>query len=280
MINLVRSELLKIRTTHAWWILGLGAFVMTGLAITYNIIAANYLLHEGATGEPGEMDAQQIAEAEAMRDVVGRAADIYTSGQFFGLLFVMLIGALLVTNEFHHQMATTTFLTTPRRTSVIISKLIAASLVGVGFWLVTTVLDLISGAIYLEVAGFGHQLGEGGVIRALLLNLLAYVLWTVFGVGFGTLISNQIGAIVTALVLYLLGTYAASVILMLVSMWLDSQAVLKWSVLVPSLASQLMITGVSMPSNPPQWVGAAVLIGYALVTGAIGIMLTRRRDIA
>jgi hypothetical protein len=42
-----------------------------------------------------------------------------------------------------------------------------------------------------------------------------------------------------------------------------------------------MITpGQAFEHAPPQWVGAAVLIGYAVVSGLVGISLTRRRDIS
>ena len=38
-----------------------------------------------------------------------------------------------------------------------------------------------------------------------------------------------------------------------------------------------MISGAELPGNPPRWVGAAVLIGYAVVTGVIGTSITRTR---
>jgi hypothetical protein len=41
-----------------------------------------------------------------------------------------------------------------------------------------------------------------------------------------------------------------------------------------------MIAGTDLPGNPPRWVGAAVLIGYALVAGTIGTLIMRRRDIS
>ena len=37
-----------------------------------------------------------------------------------------------MTNEFFHQTATTTFLTTPHRTAVILAKLVAAIVLGAG----------------------------------------------------------------------------------------------------------------------------------------------------
>jgi ABC-type transport system involved in multi-copper enzyme maturation permease subunit len=277
MTGLVRSELLKIRTTSAWWWLAIGAFVMTGLAFTLNAFTADALL----SGDFGTESGLSPEELAAQQDVVGQAANIYTSGQFFGLLFVMLIGILMVTNEFYHQTATTTFLTTPRRTRVIAGKLVTATLVGFGFWVATTVLDFIAGAIFLEAAGYGHQIGEWGVTRAVLLNLLAYAIWTIFGVGFGTLITNQLGAVLTAVVLYLIGTQAATLAFFLLSELFDNEALLEWAVVVPSVASQGMVSATpDLPNTPAWWACALVLVGYAVVTGTIGVLLTRRRDIS
>jgi ABC-type transport system involved in multi-copper enzyme maturation permease subunit len=270
-MNLVRSELLKIRTTSTWWLLGIGALVATLLAFATNAWLAHQVLggHAedfGVAGEQGTAPAQ--------------AANLYTSGQYLGLLFVMLLGILMVTNEFFHQTATTTFLTTPRRTSVILSKLGAASLLGFGFWLATTVLDLVAGSIFLNLEGEGSQLGEWTVHRALLFNLLAYAIWTILGVGIGTLIPNQLGAVITAAVLYLVGTQVVQLLFFLLSSWLDSQAVVKWQVLWPAVASQVMIGGGNRELFPAWWVGALVLIGYALVSGIFGVLITRRRDIS
>jgi ABC-2 type transport system permease protein len=278
-VSLVRSELLKIRTTKTWWWLALGALVTIGLALVFNIIFASQYLGDNPPSAEGA-PSQQAEMLQAQQDVVVQAANIYTSGQYFGLLFVMILGILQVTNEYHHQTASMTFLTTPRRTIVILSKLATVMLIGAALWLITTAIDLAVGSTWLVNAGHGSQLGEWGVTRALLLNLLAYVLWAIFGVGFGTLITNQLGAVITAAVLYLVGTQAASLIFFGLSIWLDNTDILQWQVIVPSIASQLMITGEKLPGSPSQWVGAAVLIGYAVVTGTIGILLTRRRDIS
>lgn len=277
MIKLVRSELIKIRTTNAWWWLGIGAFVITALVLAFNIGTAHYYLNEAL---PTDVSGEELEYSSSLRDVVGQAANIYTSGQFFGLLFVMLIGILMVTNEFHHQTATTTFLTTPRRTAVIAGKLLGATVVGFGFWLFTTLIDVVAGAIYLEIDGFGPHLGDWQVVRAILLNLVAYAIWTVLGVGFGTLITNQIGAVITAVVLYLIGTQAAQLIFYGLAELFHNDGLREWQVIVPSIASQLMISEIRLPDTPPQWVGAAVLVAYAVVTGMVGVALTRRRDIS
>ncbi|RAO32217.1 ABC transporter permease [Micromonospora zamorensis] len=270
-MNLVRSELLKIRTTSTWWWLAIGAFLSIALAF-----AVNAWLAVTALGG----DAEEIGVSAEQATAPAQAANLYTSGQYLGLMFVMLIGILMVTNEFFHQTATTTFLTTPRRTSVIVSKLVAASLLGFMFWLATTLIDLAAGAIFLSANDYGTQLGEWPVQRALLFNLLAYAIWTILGVGIGTLITNQLGAVITAAVLYLIGTQVVGLLFLLLSNLLDSEAVLKWQVIWPAVASQVMITEGTSEFTPSWWVGALVLIGYALVSGIAGVLLTRRRDIA
>jgi hypothetical protein len=45
-------------------------------------------------------------------------------------------------------------------------------------------------------------------------------------------------------------------------------------------ASNVMITpGRAFPDAPPQWAGLVIMVGYALVLAATGIVLTRRRDV-
>jgi len=131
----------------------------------------------------------------------------------------------------------------------------------------------------LRHLGVGAQLGEAGVWRAIGLNALAFVLWAVLGVGFGVLIRSQIAATLILSITYVVGTAVIGAIFTLlanyVAQWID-----KLQVFVPTTASQLMISGTEVPGYSARWVGAAVLIGYAVVTGVVGTLLTQRRDIS
>ena len=83
----------------------------------------------------------------------------------------MLLGIIVVTSEFFHQTATTTFLTAPHRTAVMLAKLAAAAVLALLFWLVTTVLNLIFGALVLNSVGPGlASSASGAVWRAIALN--------------------------------------------------------------------------------------------------------------
>ena len=154
--------------------------------------------------EMERMREEYLESIDLARILVRSAANIYTSGQFFGLLFMVILGALIVTNEFFHQTATTTFLTVPHRTKVIVSKLTAAVLLASGFWFVTTAIDLAVGSIYFAAEGYAIPLTDWPVMRSVLMNLLAYVIWAVLGVGLGALIRSQLGATLTGAAFYLL----------------------------------------------------------------------------
>ncbi|WP_229403039.1 ABC transporter permease [Micromonospora okii] len=274
-MNLVRSELLKIRSTNTWWVFGLISLPLWVLTLLFN-----WLQTDAMSGlESGDVPADQAAQFEALQQADSLAANIYTNGQFFGLLIVMLLGIIVVTSEFFHQTVTTTFLTVPHRTAVMTAKLIAAAILAMVFWLVTTALNLVFGPLVLNASDVPLQLDSGGVWRAIGLNALAYLLWSVLGVGIGVLIRSQIGATVTGILLYLGGSIGAVAVLSILASrygdWINNL-----QLVVPSLASSLMVSGTEIPGSPPQWAGAAVLIGYAVVAGVIGTLTIRRRDIS
>ncbi|MFI7601103.1 ABC transporter permease [Actinoplanes sp. NPDC049681] len=273
-MNLVRAELFKIRTTSLWWIMGLILVPLYAASVLLNWATASAGAPAADSGTP---DTQQ-AQIEAALKPINVATNLYTSGQFMGVLIVLLLCAIIVTSEFFHLTATTTFLVTPRREAVILAKFGAAVIVGLAVWAVTTLLNLVFVPLILSSLDFGSQLGEPAVWRAIALNGLAFVLWAVLGVGAGVLIRSQIAATLTLAILYTVGTSAVGLIFFLLT-----ENVARWfenlQVLIPTTASQLMISGTELPGNPPRWVGALVLIGYALVAGTLGTLITKKRDI-
>jgi ABC-2 type transport system permease protein len=275
-MNLVKAELFKIRSTSTWWILGLITLGLWVLTLLINWAGSSI----NADVDPADqgLDPEQAEQVRVANQAVNVASNLYTSGQFFGVLMVMLLAAIVVTNEFFHQTATTTFLVTPRRESVVIAKLISSTLLGVSFWLITTLLNLLFVPFILSSLDVGSQLGEPAIWRAIGLNGLAYALWAILGVGAGVLIRSQIGATIALSTTYVIGYFGATTIFFLLTPrigdWFG-----KLQVLVPPLASQLMVSGTELPGNPPRWVGAVVLVGYAVVAGGLGTWLMKRRDI-
>ncbi|WP_412543390.1 ABC transporter permease [Longispora sp. K20-0274] len=294
-LRLVRSEFSKIFSTNAWWLFGLSSVVITLLAMWANMAEGNEHIQrardaaEVFTPRPGSSAAQvarQQAEFLAEHDLhattVAVAGSVFTSGQFFGLMLVLLLSTLVMTNEFQYQTATATFLTTPHRTRVVLGKLAAGIGLAMLFWLVTQIISLVGGLLFFDSVGESNSLGEWPIQRAILFNALGYLLWAVFGIGLGTLIRNQIGAVVTSLVVYLVGFAGGIGVFNLIRAYvIHGDWVLTAAVMVPPVASQVMISPDKLyPQSASWWVGALVMAGWALVAGGIGVLLTRRRDIS
>jgi ABC-2 type transport system permease protein len=274
-MNLVRAELTKVLTTSLWWIFGLIMLPLWAASVGINWLTSSVT---AATPDSG-LSPEQLEQVQAARRAVNVATNLYTSGQYLGVLLVLLLGAILVTSEYFHLTATTTFLVTPRRERVIVAKLVVGVLIGLAFWAVTTVGNLIVVPFVLRHLTVGAQLGEPAVWRAIGLNALAYAVWAILGVGVGVLIRSQLAATLTLAGTYLIGTSGLGLVFTLlankIADWINNL-----QVLIPTVASQLMISGTELPGNPPRWVGAAVLLGYAVVSGLLGTAITRRRDIS
>jgi ABC-2 type transport system permease protein len=269
-MKLIQAELFKVRTTAIWWIMAI---------VLVPLYAASLLVNWLSVSATGGSGGDQSAQVQAALKPINVATTLYTSGQYFGVLIVLLLSAIVVTSEFFHLTATTTFLVTPRRSAVVLAKFGASIIVALIVWLVTTLLNLLFAPLILSHLNLGAQLGEGAVWRAIGLNALAFVLWAVLGVGAGVLIRSQIAATLILAILYTVGSSAVGLIFYLLSQHV-AHFFDKLQVLIPTTASSLMISGTELPGNPPRWVGAVVLIGYAVVTGVIGTLLTQRRDIS
>jgi len=294
-MKLLRAELFKFRTTSMWWVFALAWLVTTGVVLAVNCVNARALLkpfdqyvsiqthgHETAsTLDPGRLDHFK-SDWTAGHDVIVQASKIYTSGQLIGLLLACLLAIVLVTVEFQQLTATSTFLTTPRRRAVVQAKLGTALIVAASAWAATTVLSIVVGAIFLHQQGYAVSLASWSVDRAILLNLAAYLLWALFGIGFGTLIRSQLGATISATILYLVGSGAAGALFTLLNTYvIKHNWVLSAQVIVPSTASTVMISP-TQPFDyaPAEWVGALVIIAWAAVFGLWGVRTLQRRDIA
>ena len=282
--RLIGAEILKVRTTNAWWLFTIGVVVFTLLALAVNWLGHHFELHPPISQL--NADQQRTAEASAAlaRTPSGLAkitADMLTSGQMFGCLLALVLGSLVVTNEFYHQTATATFMTTPHRTAVLLAKLVAAALFGAVFWAVSTVLDIVATPVFLHSEHVSYDMFSWIPMRSVLLNLLAFVLWAAFGCGLGALIRNQIGAVITGVVVYLIGSIAIQLLFQLLHVLIPHDWVLTAQVAAPGVASRVLLTpGRAFDHAPPQWAGGVVLVAYAAIFTVIGIALTRKRDIS
>jgi ABC-type transport system involved in multi-copper enzyme maturation permease subunit len=202
-----------------------------------------------------------------------------TSGQRVGVLFALLLGVVIVTSEFANQTAAVTFVTVPRRATVIRAKVAAAASCGALFWLVGTVLAAAATPLFLYSQHVSTSLAGWIVVRSVLLNLLAFVAWGVFGLGLGAVLRNQMASVIAAIVVYA-GSFGAEIAFTLLYNLFHQSWLLGAPVIAPALASAVMIMSEqAFPDAPAGWVGGVIMIGYTLALVAGGIALAERRDV-
>jgi len=120
--------------------------------------------------------------------------DLFTSSASADIV-VFVLGVLGVTTEFRYQTITPTFLAEPRRARVVGAKLVAHVAVGFGYGLVGLVMAFLVGGTVIKIRGAALGLDTPGLAKAALLSALGVGLWTLLGIGIGTLIRNQVAAI-------------------------------------------------------------------------------------
>jgi ABC-2 type transport system permease protein len=278
LARLVRAEFMKIRTTGTGWLFLAGFIVFTALALTINAIGTHNQLYP-QQGLNGPQALAEAARSHTPAGVAAIAASMMTSGQLFGVLFALLLGVLVVTSEFANQTAAVTFVTVPRRATVMMAKVAAAGCCGGLFWLVGTVLAAVVTPVFLYTQHISTSLAGWTMARSVLVNLLAFVVWGVFGLGLGAVLRSQMAAVIGAIVVYA-GSFGAELVFSALYNFFHQGWMLGAPVIAPAVASEVMIRSRSaFPYAPPAWVGGVILIGYTVALVAGGIALTKRRDV-
>jgi ABC-2 type transport system permease protein len=262
MSHLVRSELRKLTTTRLWWGLALGLALATAAFVALTGFTAG--VDTGAGASPGPDDPAVVRS-------------VYTAGLGIAYLFTLSLGIITMAGEYRHQTITATLLSAPRRSRIVLAKLVALVVAGIGYGVVTVVAGLLVGIPILLVRDAELRLTTDGVPRALALSVVAVALWAVLGLGIGTLIRNQVVALLVAVGV----AWLAEPLLGLGLNALDAGSVARF---LPSQATTAIVTPPTTAGGfsfelLPWWAGVLVLVGYATASGAVGAALTLRRDV-
>jgi ABC-2 type transport system permease protein len=259
---LVATELLKLRTIRVWW-----GLLLTGVLLAFlqsGLLAgtAGLALGQGAAPTPPPTDPAMLRT-------------IYTGGLNYGYVVTLSLGVLGMAGEYRHLTITPTLLAVPRRSRLVAAKVVAYLAAGLGYGIVFVLPGVVLGGIIVVARGYPLGLGAEGVVRSILLAMLACAIWTVFGLGLGTLIRNQIVAL-------LLGIAFAVLAGPLLALALQAAHAGSVAQYLPSQASAALVQGASGGIEQtllPWWGGGLVLLAYGVVFAALGTALTTRRDV-
>jgi ABC-2 type transport system permease protein len=248
-VNLIRSEWTKLVTSGSTRLLTLTVVIVSAILT--------------AISSPGEGAGQSEVN------------DLYTGTIYLSWIWALVLGVMLVTNEFRHGTAVATFLASPKRSRVVFSKLLVA---GVGGFLLS---GIALGAAYLTAtAVLAAAPDTAAPSSTALIDALSGLMLVGFangmiGVAVGMLIRNQLIALAVLfgwmfLFESIIGSALGPAFAYLPSALMPRAVSLQWAqVDVASLAS--------FELSP--LLGIVLLFVYGIVIALIAIATTVKKDV-
>ncbi len=247
MMNLVRSEWIKIRTVRVNFVLGLIA------ALFPLIVIGLVSLLSG--------DEQQVAD-----DLV----EAVTGTMVLTALLLGVIGALNLTGEYSHQTIRTTFAATPQRSRVLLAKAFVTAVSTLVFAALVEFLTFILGSVILSSRDADVKL-DGSDKAALLGAVVLAGMLSLLGYGLGLVIRNSPATVATLILWPLLLENIARGVLGAAGIenqtpWLPYQSAI--SMANPDLA----------PEDPSRLQGGLYFGAVILAFVIAGLFVNERRD--
>ena len=248
MSALVRSELLKVRTTRGWWAYLIVIVLLVGL---------------GTAAEIGSADEARRGELDFQLSLVELAG--------IASLLAIILGITMTTTEFRHGTITPTFLATPKRELVVAAKAVAGLLLSLLFAVLAFAVVAVISLIWLSAIDVDLHLGNGDVLTLAAKTTLGIVTWVLLGVAIGILVHGQVAALVGTLVWIFLGET-------LLIGFFDLLDIEGAGAYLPFQALDAA-DGIGGGDLLSYWPGVAVSLGWIALIGGAGLLRTRRRDI-
>ncbi|HMS75417.1 ABC transporter permease subunit [Gordonia sp. (in: high G+C Gram-positive bacteria)] len=261
------AEYRKFTSTRMWWILliGLIAYLgFVGLAMAFSLTAGT-----------DELDATTLAGAPLARSIYALISPI-------GYVFPLVIGSLAVTAEFRHKTITASLLVEPRRGVLLGAKLLAGIPMGLIYGVTATATVVIAAAPLLAWRGDGAFLTDGATVEVIVFSVIVMALWLMMGVAIGSVLSNQVAAII---VLLAFTQFVEPIARVALAEFDSTSSVAKF---LPGAAADGIIgssfyssagsgTAIELLSRPA---GAAMMVAYIVALALIGRFTTFKRDIS
>ena len=186
MKHLLQSELRKLIYLRANWLLLLWSGLFAGLGTVAPIMVLNSETQGAGMGFSG------TETSEGINAVFANAAG--------GYLFAIIMGILIMTNEYRHGTAVGTFLVTPKRSTVLTAKLIAASFAGLIVQVFSFIFAVTSGFIALKFFEPHAPVPMELLWKVFRASVISGLVLGIVGVGLGALVKNQIAAVTGAVI--------------------------------------------------------------------------------
>lgn len=186
MKDLLQSEFRKLIYLRANWLLLLWSGLFAGLGTVAPILVFNSESRGMGMGFSG------TNTPEGINAVFANAAG--------GYLFALIMGILIMTNEFRHGTAVGTFLVTPKRSTVLFAKIISASVAGLVVQVFSFIFAITSGFIALNFFEPHAPVTTELLWKVFRASVLSGLVLGIVGVGLGALVKNQVAAVTGAVI--------------------------------------------------------------------------------
>jgi len=238
MRRLLAGEMIKVRTTRTALGFGAAAVLLTLATVLISILA------------------DDLADAEQKRDALN----------FGGVIAIVLLlfGAVGATGEFRHRTLAPAVLIAPDRFRLVLARLGAYGLTGL---LVGVIMGAVALGLGLALMGGepGAELEGSDYLKLAIGGLIAVVLSVAIGVGVGTLVRNQVAAVVGILVWL---TILEPLVGLLDDDWVQY-----------TLGPTLGRVGRGGDQDMSFAASVLVLVAWAVVACGAGALVDRRRDV-
>ena len=252
MTTLVHAELIKLRSTR-----------MTAMLLAATLGLVMLTIATSVPGVFGETGLLSLDDPRLFAIVVGGG---------FGVPQVMmaLLGVLAFTQEFRYGTASSTYLSEPRRTRVLVAKWLSLGVASVVITVVTLAVSVPFGIALIRSQGgeviVGAQLWQ--TVSAAFAVMAAY---GVIGVALGALVRNQIAGVVGVLVWMLAVEQIVIPVLPEVGRWMPWGATSSLLQLGPSYGFDGELLSAPM--------GGLVLVGYTTAAVVLALRISPGRDV-
>ena len=260
-MNLLKSEFLKLVYQRRTYGVLAAAIAIAVLATAFTPYALTHLRTLGAP----------LSNAAVVDSVYAKALG--------GYMFALILGVLIMSSEFQNHTAIATFLATPKRIEVLVSKLAISAISGAILNVIATLVALASGVIALSM--FKNVAAPDSYIWAdyLASAALTGAVLAVMGVSIGTLIRNQNAAVSVAMIWIFVVDRILAVI------WTDVGKYLPTGLITAmmNLHLDVKVRNIGLNINTADyldpWPAAGLLLAYGVVFAVVSVATSLRRDI-
>jgi ABC-2 type transport system permease protein len=262
MIRLVRIEWLKLRT----------------MRVSYGVLAASAALTALFASLEGSRAGNSTSGVAPLSTAAGLGTVTTVTG--WSMIFAAVLGVIIASGEFRHSTATLTYLGTPDRRRVLAAKGVAAAGAGAIFGLVSGVIATGVGLMFAA----GHHdhvaLGTGTLVAHVAGAAVGAALFGAIGVGLGSLLRSQLSGVIAVFV------WALVIESIIGGLYTGTRPYLPYTAATTLAGIKLggaafgPAHGLSGGSPLPFAAAAALVLGVAVLLGAITVRTTLRRDVS